>query len=146
MAANDRCTESQEPFLRFGKRVRLVSAEPGERDLPVGKFRVIQKTLKLIVGNRLDFRIDIGAGFADLGEQVGQLCATRKVFIVRTVFGVFERGVVTESFGNLLEPVVALQAAEQRVSRFSEMAFELGDLRIAISSDWKMIFGILLLF
>ena len=113
--------------------MRLVSAEPGERDLPGSNFRVIQKTLKLVVGNRLDFRIDIGAGFADLGEQVGQLGATRKVFIVRAVFGVFERGVVTESFGSLLELVLALEAAKQRVSRYSEMAFELGDLRIAVS-------------
>src|SRR5277367_1644102 len=133
MAANGRCTESQESLFRFGQRMRFVSAEPGERDLPGGKFRVTQKTLKLIVRNRLDFRIDIGAGFAHLGEQVGQLGATRKVFIVRAVFGVFERGVVTESFGSLLLLVLAVQAAEQRVSRFSEMAFELRDVRIAVS-------------
>ena len=42
---------------------------------------------------------------------------------------------MAESFGNLLEPVVALQAGEQCVSRLSEMAFELQDLRITILSS-----------
>ena len=70
MAANGWCTKSQESLFRFGQRMRFVSAEPGERDLPGGKFRVIQKTLKLIVGNRLDFGIDVRADFADFGKQV----------------------------------------------------------------------------
>jgi hypothetical protein len=48
-----------------------VSAKPGKRDLPVRKFRVIQKTLESIFGNRLDFWIDVGACFVDLGEQIG---------------------------------------------------------------------------
>jgi hypothetical protein len=93
--------------------------------------------LELIVRNRLDFRSDVGAGFADFGQQVGQLGATGKVYVVRTVFSVFEGRVVTESFRNLLEPIVAFQAVEQPLRRFPEMAFELQDLGITIPQSCK---------
>lgn len=98
---------------RIRKACGLIAAEPGKRDLPIGKFRIVQKTLKLIVWNCLDFRIDEGAGFTDLGEQVCQLCAASKIVIVGTIFGVFERGVMAESFGNLLELALELQTSKE---------------------------------
>src|SRR5271166_5927591 len=127
MTAHGWCTESQKAFLGFGKRVGSVAAKPGERDLPIRKLRVIQKMLKLIVWNCLDLRIDEGADFMEFGEQVCQLCTASKIVIVRTVFGVFERGVVAQSFGHLPEPALELQTRKECVSRFREMSFELCD-------------------
>ncbi len=77
--------------------MRLVPAKLEQGDLPVRKHRVVQKALKFFVGNRLDLRIDVGGDFVDLGEQVRQFSAPRKIFVIRTIFGVFERGIVGQA-------------------------------------------------
>ena len=122
--------ESKQPFLRFGKDVRLEAAQLFQADFPWTQRRVGQETRKRLVGHGLDFGGHERPGLVDAGEQILELRHAREIVGVAAVLGVLQRGVAVQAFDLEAELLFKFQRGEQFQRGAAEFSLEFSQARV----------------